>query len=144
MIRRGEVIKGDGLGRKIGYPTANLSIAQYLFPPKGVYAVKVSGGGLRGRLGVSNVGTRPTVGGKKKTIEVHIPGFVGSLYGKTLSVSFIKKMRGEKKFLSIEALCAQIGRDIQTALSLNLEAGAKSARVPGPKRTSHRSVSGKR
>lgn len=144
MIRRGAVVKGDGLGRKMGYPTANLAVEETLFPPKGVYAVRVSGAGLRDRLAVSNVGTRPTVGGKKKTLEVHIPGFSGSLYGKTLTVSFIKKIRGEKKFPSIDSLCAQIGKDIKTALDLNLKAAVKSERALSLKKTSPRLGSGKR
>lgn len=140
MIRRGRVIAGDGLGRTIGYPTANLDIAERRFPPMGVYAVKVSGGGLHGRLGVSNVGTRPTVGGKKATIEIHIPGFSGSLYGNTLTVSFIQRIRGEKKFPSIKVLQTQIEQDIETALNLDLKAAAGSRQTLGPKKTSRASV----
>ncbi len=136
MIRRGRVVKGDGLGHKIGYPTANIDIHGQRFPPRGVYAVEVSGGGLHGRLGVANVGTRPTVGGRKKLLEVHLPGFSGSLYGKVLVISFLKKIRSEKKFASLEALKDQIGRDIKTALKLRLGVAAIPRRILSPKKTS--------
>ena len=109
---RGRVVRGEGLGRKLGFPTANLKIPPAARPPRGVWRVKVAGTTLGERLAVCNVGVRPTVGGKRLVVEVHIPGFRGDLYGRTLTVEFLAAIRAEKKFSSLAALKAQIGRDV--------------------------------
>jgi len=120
---RGRVVRGERLGRKLGFPTANLKTASGK-PPRGVWRVRVRGTTLGERAAVCNVGVRPTVGGKRLVVEVHIPGFRGDLYGRTLSVSFLSRIRGEKKFPSLAALKAQIRRDVAA-----LTRGAGSARM---------------
>lgn len=106
------MVSGDGLGRKLGFPTANIE-TQDALAPLGVYEVRVSGPGLCGRAALCNVGARPTVkSGATILVEVHIPGFKGDLYGRELTVSFVRKIRDEKKFPSLGALREQIRRDV--------------------------------
>jgi len=109
---RGRVVRGDGMGRKLGFPTANIKIAPAAKPPRGVWRVAVRGTTVGERLGACNVGVRPTVGGLKLVVEVHLPGFKGDLYGRTLSLTFLSAIRAEKKFPSLAALKAQIRRDV--------------------------------
>ncbi|MEK9146289.1 MAG: riboflavin biosynthesis protein RibF [Elusimicrobiota bacterium] len=110
----GRVIRGRGLGAKIGFPTANLRVEGRLLP-MGVFEVLVRGMPAA-RRAVCNIGYRPTV--EKDTppcgphVEVHIPGFRGNLYGKTLTIEFLRLLRYEKRFASLKALIAQIRRDI--------------------------------
>ena len=107
----GKVIKGKGRGKEIGYPTANLEVSPLkLLPPSGVYAVWVilNGEKLKGAL---NIGKRPTFGEKEISIEVHIFNFNKNIYGKTLKIEIIKRIRDEKKFPSIENLKIQIEKD---------------------------------
>lgn len=115
LALQGTVMRGDGLGRRLGFPTANLKIPRSRIPPFGVYRVRVRGPGLEeGRLAVCNVGIRPTLGGAGRVrVEVHIPGYSGDLYGKSLAVSFLGRIRQEKKFPSLSALKAQIRRDVR-------------------------------
>ncbi|PCI38843.1 MAG: riboflavin biosynthesis protein RibF [Elusimicrobia bacterium] len=112
----GTVVRGRGLGAKLGFPTANLRVSDEVLRPAGVFHVLVSGGSLRGpRTALCNIGTRPTMGGrgKKLVVEVHIPGYSGSLYGKKLRIEFLKRLRGEKKFRSLDALKSAIAKDIE-------------------------------
>ncbi|MDE2510049.1 MAG: riboflavin kinase [Elusimicrobia bacterium] len=109
---KGRVVHGDGMGRKLGYPTANLKISPSAKPTRGVWRVLVRGTTVGERLGACNVGVRPTLGGLKLVVEVHIPGFKGDLYGRTLTLRFLSAIRAEKKFPSLAALKAQIGRDV--------------------------------
>lgn len=109
---RGRVVHGDGMGRKLGFPTANLKLAPSARPPRGVWRVTVRGTTLGEREAVCNVGVRPTLGGTRLVVEVHIPGFRGDLYGRVLSVAFVSPLRAEKKFASLAALKAQIRRDV--------------------------------
>lgn len=111
----GTVIAGDRRGRKLGYPTANLGIDDRLVTPgNGVYAV-------RGRVGdnqyngVASVGSNPTFPGKTRRIEVYLLDFSGDLYGQTMDVDFLEKLRDEKKFASVEELTAQIAADVEAA-----------------------------
>jgi riboflavin kinase/FMN adenylyltransferase len=108
----GRVVHGDGMGRKLGFPTANIKIPPSAKPPRGVWRVMVRGTTVGARLGACNVGVRPTVGGLKLVVEVHIPGFKGDLYGRTLTLDFLGAIRAEKKFPSLHALKAQIRRDV--------------------------------
>ncbi len=111
----GEVIHGDARGRTIGFPTANVALPDTLLPPFGVYAVRAE---LDGRWldGVANLGVRPTVDAAGRTsLEVHLLDFAGDVYGKTLRVGFVEKLRGEKRFDSLDALVAQIGADVAAA-----------------------------
>lgn len=115
----GKVIYGMQAGRTLGAPTANMELHRYRAALAGVYAVEVAG--IDGTLhkGVANVGTRPTMGDLVKAIlEVHVLNFKGNLYGKNLQVRFIKKLRDEQKFDSIEILKTQIHKDINRAYEL--------------------------
>ncbi len=108
----GRVVEGQKLGRQLGFPTANLADVAQMLPKGGVYAVVVEGVGN----GVLNIGYRPTVSGERKlSVEVHILDYVGDLYGQTLRVSTLSRLRDEQRFLSMDDLVAQIGRDIVAA-----------------------------
>ncbi|MBI3564577.1 MAG: riboflavin kinase [Elusimicrobia bacterium] len=109
---RGRVVKGQRVGRRLGFPTANVKVAPSARPPRGVWRVKVTGTTLGERLAVCNVGVRPTLGGARLVVEVHVPGWKGDLYGRTLKVTFLSSIRAEKKFPSLAALRAQIRRDV--------------------------------
>jgi riboflavin kinase/FMN adenylyltransferase len=111
---RGRVVRGEGMGKKLGYPTANIKLSPTARPPRGVWRVLVRGTTIGERLGACNVGVRPTLGGVRLVVEVHIPGFKGDLYGRTLSLSFLSAIRAEKKFPSLAALKAQIRRDVSS------------------------------
>lgn len=108
----GLVIKGNQLGRTIGFPTANLDTgdAEKLIPENGVYAVKVC---LHGNtyLGMMNIGLRPTVGGTSRTIEVNILDFDKDIYGETLKIEVMAYLRGEQKFAGLDALKDQLAKD---------------------------------
>ncbi|MGH7088013.1 MAG: bifunctional riboflavin kinase/FAD synthetase [Stellaceae bacterium] len=117
----GRVRMGDRLGRSIGFPTANLTFANYLRPAAGVYAVRVGlgqGKAARWYGGAANLGWRPTVGGQDLRLEVHLFEFSGDLYGQRLCVAFIEHLRPEQRFAGLEALTAQIARDCERAREL--------------------------
>lgn len=107
----GKVVRGDQLGRTIGFPTANIATGNVQLPPDGVWAVKVSDSTGNLRPGVANLGVRPTVGGGKRLLEVHLFDFIGELYDHLLDVRFEKFLRPEMKFNSVEALRKQIEKD---------------------------------
>ena len=109
----GEVVRGGGLGRDLGFPTANLEVrdARKLLPPGGVYAVEVEAGGVR-RGGMMNIGTAPTVRRDGiRRIEVHIFDFSGELYGKRVRTHCLQYLREERAFASAEELRAQLMQD---------------------------------
>lgn len=106
----GPVIKGKGLGHKIGYATANLQLQKQLLPPPGVYAVKVNTDEQK-LYGVLNMGIQPTFGKNKFRVEVHLLDFKGTLYGKTIEALFVRKIRDERAFVSSEELAEQIRKD---------------------------------
>ena len=108
----GKVIKGNGVGRIIKYPTANIEIKEIykLIPPKGVYLVKIYLGENE-FSGMMNIGNRPTINGLNQTIEVYIFDFNKDIYGKNLKVCFLKKIRKEKKFDSLPSLKSQLKKD---------------------------------
>ncbi len=110
----GKVIKGEKRGRKIGFPTCNLTLNSYVIPKKGVYAVKVKGRNFN-KNGIANIGYRPTFNGKKLLLETNIFGFNKNLYNKVINVSFKKFIRAEKKFKNFEILKKQIKTDIKIA-----------------------------
>lgn len=115
---QGVVVRGDQLGRTIGYPTANIQVAQGKALPLGVYAVEVRAetGGHRDKyLGMANVGFRPTVSGTERRFEVNLLDFAGDLYGAELQVKFVAHLRGEQKFSGLDELKAQLGLDQQAA-----------------------------
>jgi riboflavin kinase/FMN adenylyltransferase len=109
----GRVVRGLGLGAKLGFPTANLKVSPELLAPPGVFHVRAEVPHAGALDAVCAVGYRPTLGrGLTRAVEVHIPGWSGDLYGKTLRIEFLRKLRGEKKFKSLEALRRAIARDI--------------------------------
>ncbi len=114
----GRVQPGDKRGRTIGFPTANVSLKDYIEPALGVYAVRVKWGeGASARVhdGVANFGRRPTFDKKDVLLEVHLFDYAGDLYGQHIAVSFISHLRSEQKFSGLDALKAQIARDAETA-----------------------------
>ena len=115
----GKVVKGDGLGKQIDYPTANIKIEENykIIPKDGVYYIKTT---IDNKLynGMMNIGHRPTIGSKEKSIEVNLFNFNRDIYGKIISINVIKKIRDEKKFSSIEALKAQLAKDQEHCLKL--------------------------
>ncbi|GAB6983117.1 bifunctional riboflavin kinase/FAD synthetase [Prevotella dentasini JCM 15908] len=118
----GIVVAGYRNGHRLGFPTANLSAVPEgkLIPGNGVYAVEVKlPCDNRLRMGMMNIGIRPTLGGNELSLEVHIFDYTGDLYGQKVSVSFVKRIRGERKFASLDALKAQLEADKAEILSLN-------------------------
>jgi riboflavin kinase/FMN adenylyltransferase len=112
---RGPVVKGDGRGKTIGIPTANVLVSSAaILPGLGVYAAIVDGR----QEAVVNVGNRPTFGGGDVTVEAHLLDFDGDLYGETLDIALVKKIRAERKFDGVGALVAQIHLDIAAARAL--------------------------
>ncbi|MBO5793622.1 MAG: riboflavin biosynthesis protein RibF [Bacteroidaceae bacterium] len=114
-VLTGIVESGHQVGRTLGFPTANLNIAENkLIPATGVYAVMTELG-----AGIMNIGRRPTLNnGTNLSIEVHIMNYEGNLYGKELHLSFIERIREERKFASLDELRAQIQRDINQASAM--------------------------
>lgn len=115
----GVVVEGKKIGRTIGFPTANLLVtdAHKLIPADGVYAVHVQ---VKNKCfkGMLNIGWRPTVDGKSRSIEVHIFDFDGDIYNERIQISFVKRLRNEKKFDGIESLKSQLLVDKAEALKL--------------------------
>ena len=112
----GEVVKGDQRGSEIGFPTANLDVTDLCTPPNGVYAAHAEVNGSTHRAAV-NIGLRPTVAEAEPTlhVEAHLLDFEGDLYGEVLTLTFVGKLRDEKPFDSLDALKAQIEKDIVQA-----------------------------
>ena len=115
----GKVVKGDGLGKKINYPTANIFIEESykIIPKDGVYLVETI---IKDKLfkGMMNIGHRPTIGTNVKSIEVHLFNFNQDIYGHVISIKMISKIRDEKKFSSIQALKEQLVKDENYCLKL--------------------------
>lgn len=110
----GVVVKGDGRGQSIGFPTANVDTHGELLPASGVYAVRVrTGEGWHG--GAANIGTKPTFGGSAVTVEGHLLDWSGDLYGQEVRVEFLERLRAERRFASVSELVAQIQRDVEEA-----------------------------
>lgn len=109
---RGIVVKGEEIGRKLGFPTANISTTWRMIPPDGVYAVICEINNVK-RAGALHIGPRITFGKTKRTIEVHIIDFDENLYGREIKISFIKRVRGTMKFKNADELKKRIGEDIE-------------------------------
>lgn len=107
-----EVIHGRKIGRALGYPTANMSLEGYEDIERGVYRSEVDIDGVA-YCAMSNVGIRPSVGGKELLLETHVLGFSGDLYGRVLRVRLVEKLRDEKRFASISDLKKQLTRDYE-------------------------------
>lgn len=114
----GRVVKGKGLGKKLGFPTANIQVKETykMIPKQGVYIVK-SVIGQNVFYGMMNIGTNPTVNGHVQSIEVHFFNFNADIYDTVIAVDFLERIRDEVKFSSIEALKSQLGNDEQKALA---------------------------
>jgi riboflavin kinase/FMN adenylyltransferase len=112
----GTVIRGEQLGRKLGFPTANLSAHSEQFPPNGVYVAEARLAGSLHR-GVANLGFRPTVttGKSERLLELHLFDLDREIYGEEMEVRFLRYLRPEEKFADVEALRAQIASDVQQA-----------------------------
>jgi len=120
---RGVVVEGDKRGRQIGFPTANVAIdPDHVLPADGVYACLVEHEGRR-LLAVTNIGVRPTFNGLRRTVEAHLLDWSGDLYGRSIRVEFVQRLRGEQKFSGVEALVAQIRQDADKARALLQTAG---------------------
>ncbi|HTY57513.1 MAG TPA: bifunctional riboflavin kinase/FAD synthetase [Bacteroidota bacterium] len=119
----GTVVRGDGRGKTIGFPTANVrpASAQKIIPAHGVYAVAARVGARR-HAGMMNIGFRPTVATvPEETIEVHLFDFDRDIYGEEVAVSFLRRLRDEKKFASLAELVDQLGRDREEARKTMLQ-----------------------
>jgi riboflavin kinase/FMN adenylyltransferase len=110
----GEVIKGKGIGREIGFPTANINAGVQMLPPPGVYAIRAK---LKDKMfdGVLNMGVRPTFGDNQFQIEAHLLGLDAPAYGHTMEIFFIERIRDEIAFSSVAELINQIKRDVERA-----------------------------
>ena len=119
FILTGKVVYGDGLGKKIDFPTANIEIKETykIIPKNGVYLVKTKINSNT-YFGMMNIGVRPTVGGTNKSLEIHFFNFKDNIYGKNVSIEIIKKIRDEEKFSSIDQLKIQLKKDEQFCLKL--------------------------
>lgn len=117
----GEVIHGAGRGQNLGFPTANLRTDKELLPREGVYAVKVRYGATL-LDGVANIGRNPTFGENELTIEVHLLDVHPSLYGETLRLYFLERLRGEERFATVPELGAAISADIDRARQIIAQA----------------------
>ncbi len=110
---RGRVVKGDQRGRQLGFPTANLAIAEHrLIPADGIYAVRVRIGD-RWYGGAANIGIRPTFDSGHRLVEVYVLDFDGDLYDQVIEAQFIQRLREERKFDNIDALIEQMKRDVE-------------------------------
>ena len=117
----GKVVNGYHEGRKLGFPTANIDISHLcqMIPSAGVYAVKVRlEHSMEMKRGMMNIGTRPTFGGTRTTLEAHIFNFSGDIYDQLLLVSFVHRVRGEQKFDSPEELAEQLREDEETVVEM--------------------------
>ncbi len=109
----GRVVHGDKIGRKYGFPTANVQLKRKRMPLTGVFAVTVSGLDKRQLPGAANLGVRPTLAaGMKPVLEVHLFDFDSDIYGRHVTVHFLHKLREERKFASLDELKTQIARDV--------------------------------
>jgi riboflavin kinase/FMN adenylyltransferase len=113
----GQVVEGRKAGRELGWPTANIDTDGLQLPPDGVYETRVIVGGADYKA-VANLGIRPTLDSSgSRVLEVHLLDYQGDLYGMELEVEFLRFLRGEKKFASLDALKAQIVRDVASVQS---------------------------
>jgi riboflavin kinase/FMN adenylyltransferase len=112
----GRVVRGNQLGRKLGFPTANLRTGRKRVPVAGIFAVRVHGVALSPLPGVASLGTRPTVAGSgEMLLETHVFDFAGDLYGREIEVEFVSKLRDEERFPDLDALVVQMNTDAANA-----------------------------
>jgi len=111
----GRVVRGNQLGRTLGYPTANLRFGRKVPALSGIYAVRVHGVAAHAWPAVASFGTRPTVDGREPLLEAHLFDFEGDLYGRRIEVEFVARLRDEEKFPDLPTLVAQMHRDAEQA-----------------------------
>jgi riboflavin kinase/FMN adenylyltransferase len=111
----GRVAHGEKLGRELGFPTANIHLHRHASPIQGIFVVEVFGLDEEPLQGVASVGTRPTVNETKALLEVYLFNFDQDIYGRHIQVSFLKKLRDEEKFNSLDELIEQIQLDVEQA-----------------------------
>jgi riboflavin kinase/FMN adenylyltransferase len=114
----GKIVRGEKLGRSLGYPTANVDLRRRQSAVMGIFAVRVRGLGRGSMDAVASVGSRPTFGGTIPILEVHIFNFDDEIYGQIIHVDFIARLRGQEKYDRIEDLVAQMHRDADNAKSI--------------------------
>lgn len=117
----GKVVRGDSLGKKLGFPTANVDLRRRQSPVMGIFAARVRGLSHKALDAVASVGTRPTFGGTKPLLEVHIFDFDREIYGRYIHVDFIARLRSEEKFDNEKDLIEQMHRDAIRATALLAE-----------------------
>ena len=128
----GHVVRGAQLGRRLGWPTANIRLGRRVAPVAGIFAVRVYGIGAAARAGVASLGVRPTVdGGGEPLLEAHLFDFDGDLYGRRIRVEFVRKLRDEEKFDDLDAMVRQIGRDAAAARAILADAPEPAMSVAG-------------
>jgi len=130
----GHVVRGAQLGRKLGYPTANVRLGRRVSPVGGIFAVRVHGIERRAMPGVASLGVRPTVNGTEPLLEAHLFDFDGDLYGRRIDVEFVAKLRDEAKFADLDTMVRQIDRDAAEARAILADApsASSSPRKRGP------------
>jgi riboflavin kinase/FMN adenylyltransferase len=111
----GRVVRGLGLGRQLGFPTANVNLKRLQAPIDGIFAARVTGLGARPLEGVASVGTRPTIGGREPLLEVLIFDFEREIYGNYITVHFVKRLREERHFADLAAMQRQMHVDVEAA-----------------------------
>lgn len=111
----GRVVHGLGLGKKLGFPTANVNLKRRLAPVDGIFAVRVDGLSAEPLDGVASVGSRPMIGGGKTLLEVHLFDFDRDIYGRYITVRFIERLREERTFANLVAMQAQMHLDVAAA-----------------------------
>ncbi|MDE3077003.1 MAG: bifunctional riboflavin kinase/FMN adenylyltransferase, partial [Chloroflexota bacterium] len=122
----GRVVKGDRRGRRLGFPTANLEReVHHALPADGIYVAYTEVQGRRLRSAV-NVGVRPTFDASRRTVESYVLDFDGDLYGQTIAIEFLHRLRPEQKFDSVEALREQMARDVEQTREYFSGAAARS------------------
>ena len=126
----GRVVRGDGLGRKLGFPTANVQMKHNRPPLTGIFAVEVAGVGDRALRGVASLGVRPTVKQQgQPVLEVHLFDFDEPLYGRHVRVDFLRKFRDEEKYADLATLARQIALDVENARAFFNRQDAKTAKA---------------
>lgn len=111
----GRVVYGRGLGRTLGFPTANVNIKRRLAPVDGIFAVRVTGIGPEPLAGVASVGNRPMMGGGETLLEVYLFDFDRNLYGRYITVHFVRRLREERSFSDLAAMTEQMHADVRAA-----------------------------
>ena len=114
----GRVVRGLGLGKKLGFPTANVNLNRRLAPVDGIFAARINGLAESALDGVVSVGVRPTVGGVEPLVEVFIFDFDRDIYGKYITIEFIERLREERTYSDIEAMTKQMHKDVADAMSV--------------------------